>query len=586
MSTRVGYPLLVAAVAATVFFTALGAPRLWDEDEPKNAECAREMLERGDWLVPTFNYQLRTDKPILLYWLMLLAYHAAGVSEWSARCVSAALGVGTCLLTYGLGARLYRPAVGAWAGAALATSLLFGVAARAATPDSTLIFSTTLALYLYVRHGGVTSGTPSRLGLASVYAAMGLAVLAKGPVGVVLPTAVLVLFELCRPSAETRPAAAPPGGTWRDALVSAVRSVARTLAPGRVLAAIWRLRPLVAVAVVGAVALPWYVAVGLATDGAWLAGFLGKHNVGRFTTAMEGHDGPIFYYLIAILIGMFPWSVWLTHALVRLTARVRGGDPRRTSDVFLASWAGMYVGFFSLAGTKLPSYVLPAYPALAIVVAVILEEWRREPAAAPRGLWHSALAITALVGLGLAVGLPVALHELLAAEEWLGAVGLVLIVGAGAALVWARRGDMRRAVGAFATMALLFALGALALAAGRVGQHHTSPRLVAEARESAAAAGMSGAPPLATYRHFEPTLVYYARHAVPTLDTPEQLAAWLAAHPEGRLITRDEHLGAVRQVAGSGWDVIARRRRFLRDGELLIVGPVAATAARPAAARE
>jgi len=112
---------IVGLVAAVVFFTRLGGPTLWDEDEPKNAECAREMHERGDWIVPTFNEALRTDKPILLYWLMRSAYLTFGVSEFSARFASAVLGVGTVLLAFQIGRILYPSRAGLWGGVILAS---------------------------------------------------------------------------------------------------------------------------------------------------------------------------------------------------------------------------------------------------------------------------------------------------------------------------------------------------------------------------------------------------------------------------------------------------------------------------------
>ena len=146
MRLEVRHQFVVVATALVVFFTLLGRPYLWDEDEPKNAECAREMLEAGNWTVPQFNYELRTDKPILLYWLMLAAYQVGGVSEFTARFWSAALAVGTTLLTYHLGRRLYGGSVGLWSGLAMATCLMFAVSGRAATPDSTLIFCITLTL--------------------------------------------------------------------------------------------------------------------------------------------------------------------------------------------------------------------------------------------------------------------------------------------------------------------------------------------------------------------------------------------------------------------------------------------------------
>src|SRR5688572_18340956 len=143
MERRLPSWAIVAGMAALTFFLGLGSPQLFDEDEPKNAECGREMFVRGDWLVPTFNEELRTDKPILVYWFMLSAYHLFGVTEFAARFWSAVHGVGTCLLTYNIGRVLFSRRIGLWAGIMLASSLMFTTVARASTPDSTLIFFTT-----------------------------------------------------------------------------------------------------------------------------------------------------------------------------------------------------------------------------------------------------------------------------------------------------------------------------------------------------------------------------------------------------------------------------------------------------------
>jgi 4-amino-4-deoxy-L-arabinose transferase-like glycosyltransferase len=151
MPQAVRHQLWIALAAGIVLFTNLGVPTLWDEDEPKNAECAREMLARGDFVVPTFNEELRTDKPILLYWLMIGAYHVFGVTEFAARFWSALFGMGTGLATYHLGRLLFSAEVGLWSGLVLCTALMFDAVARAATPDSTLIFFTTLSLLAFVQ---------------------------------------------------------------------------------------------------------------------------------------------------------------------------------------------------------------------------------------------------------------------------------------------------------------------------------------------------------------------------------------------------------------------------------------------------
>ena len=124
--------LLLLVVAGGIFFTNLGSAKLWDRDEPRNAGCAVEMMSRNDWVVPTFNNELRYQKPVLLYWLMMSAYWMFGTNEFAARFWSSLLGVGTVLLTYGLARRLFSPNVGLLAGIVLASTIMFDVAARAA----------------------------------------------------------------------------------------------------------------------------------------------------------------------------------------------------------------------------------------------------------------------------------------------------------------------------------------------------------------------------------------------------------------------------------------------------------------------
>lgn len=327
------------AAAGLVIFLQLGQVRLWDEDEPKNAVCGREMLERGDWIVPTFNGQLRTDKPILLYWLMLSAYSLFGVCEFAARLPSAVLSLGTVVLTYDIGRRLAGERAGFWSGLVLIGSLLFGVAARAATPDGTLLFCTTLAFWAFVYGGGVASASePAPLAITrpahrGLYIALGLAILAKGPAGLILPLGVLVTFVLW---SNTRVTA------WREFrpwLASMVEATLKTLKPLRGLA--WTFF----------IAAPWYAAVAWQTDGAWIAGFLGRHNIDRFLQPLEGHRGPFFYYVPAILAGMLPWSVCLPGAALALWQRFRSRTVT-PADRFLLAWIGVYVVFFSMARTK------------------------------------------------------------------------------------------------------------------------------------------------------------------------------------------------------------------------------------------
>ncbi len=226
MHQQVRHQLWIATAAMVVFFTNLGAVALWDEDEPLYASCAREMLQRGDWVVPTFNGEVFPDKPPLMFWLMMSGFQLFGVTEFAARFWSAVLGVGTALVTYHLGRLLFRAEVGLWAGLIVASSIIFTVSARAATVDSALVFVTALAMLLLVAGGmarrgrigkgvlaaettgaettGAETTAPAGAGLvpsawitfALFYACMGLAVLAKGPIGLLLPVATICLFLL------------------------------------------------------------------------------------------------------------------------------------------------------------------------------------------------------------------------------------------------------------------------------------------------------------------------------------------------------------------------------------------------------
>ena len=201
---------LVVMVAAAIFFVQLGECQLWDRDEPRNAGCAAEMMQRGDWVVPIFNGELRYQKPVMLYWLMMAAYQMFGISEWSARFWSALMGVGSVALTFGIARRLFDHATAVLSGVALASSVMFIVASRAATPDALLIFFSTATIFAFVM-GGVPRQTTGDLPTASFLidfremkfrwlflmgASMGLGILTKGPIGFLMPMAIIGMFLL------------------------------------------------------------------------------------------------------------------------------------------------------------------------------------------------------------------------------------------------------------------------------------------------------------------------------------------------------------------------------------------------------
>lgn len=520
--------LLVAALAAVVLLPDLGGPPLWDEDEPRNAACSLAMWSSGDWVVPTFNGRLRVEKPALVNWIHLAGFSLVGLNETGARLGSALLTLATCLLTWRIAAVLFRPDVAAWAGVVLATCLWTGITGRAATPDAPLACFTTLALWLFVR-GARADGSvglrwcdgPVQVSYASatgIGVACGLAVLTKGPVGVVLPLMGMGLFA------------------WWQAVTN--RGCDGPIARRLVAAAVdaWRgLRPLVIVAVAALVAGPWYAAVTVRTDGQWLREFFFVHNVGRFAAPMEGHSGSAFcYYPLVIMLGLFPWS--MASALVgwHVTAAVRRPGPAAAGMRLVLAWLAAWILPFSVAGTKLPGYVWPAYPALACCIGLFVADWIRSPSRTTDAWMRWAWGFLIVSGIGLGVGLPLVIHRVAPGGEWLGLVGLVPT--AGGLLAWASQTFAARrtavtawAATACAAVAILVAVGPASL--GRAGgTRHLLARLPA--------AGI--AHPIACYRTPASTSFYAGLVAadgeVADLDEPAEVAAFVAAHPGAPLV--------------------------------------------------
>jgi 4-amino-4-deoxy-L-arabinose transferase-like glycosyltransferase len=648
----VRHQLLLGLMAVVIFFTNLGGYALFDEDEPKNAVCGREMFERNDWLVPTFNGGLRTDKPILIYWLMQVSFRIFGVSEFAARFGSALLAIGTTLLTYHLGRKLYSPDVGLLAGMIVCTSLMFSAIGRSVTPDSVLIFCLTLAFTSYVwavasRRGGHFSGETSGGGLSFVpddderprlsistnidslglpqrtvdpadasaaskasqshsvaldklctaaaaqsskpsiaptvwtellptswqtslpmYAAMSLAILAKGPIGVLLPCTIIgLLLLVTRRGNELANGtlAAPSGPWWRRTLVT----IMQVMRPAHIVTTSLAMRVFLGAAVVLVIALPWYVVVGIKTDGAWLRGFLGDHNVGRFLGPKENHSGPIFYYVIALLMGCFPWSVFLPVGIMRLRQRLMRGDPWSDSDRFVACWAGVWFVFFSLASTKLPNYVLPMYPALALISARYLYGWQLAPMNMGAATFRNCCRVLAVVGVVLMIVAPIAASLLLPGDEWLFLIGAVPLLGATLAYVAAQREQRPRAIRILATSAFAFVLLMVAIAPSRIGLHQDSPKLAEAARHAAGSTDIK----LATFNYFSPNLVFYAGQPIQRLRQADEIAQFFEQHPRGFLVTRSDKLNRLTEaMEHTPLQEVTRHRSFLRNHDLVLLG--------------
>ena len=597
MRTLSKHLLLIAVVTATVFFSNLGNIKLWDRDEPRNAGCAREMLERQDWVTPVFNAELRSQKPILLYWLIMAAYSLFGVNEFAARFSSAAMGLGTVICTYFLGRRLFSPRVACWGSIILGTTIMFDVAARAATPDAPLIFCTTLAITLYVLgtfQPRALDTAPLQLKtpghyfpqhsgwVVSIYAAMGFGVLAKGPVALVLPTAVIGMFLLIArlPARATLNSDATVWQRWLYHL----SGLFRVFSPGHFLRTCWAMRPLTAIGLTLLIAAPWYIWVGFRTHGQWPLAFFLTENIARATTSMESHRGSIFFYPLALLVGFFPWSVFAGPVISECVIRLRRRDHDRLAIQLLACWIIVWVVAFTIAKTKLPSYVTPTYPAIALLVSVAIGHAIRRTSLTSRWWWRAAFASAAVVGVAITVAIPLATADIFPGEQWLAILGLAPLLAGGGALVLYEYQQTRSALCTYAAGAFLFCLTLFGFALCRVDQHQQAGQLLA------ATGGYEEDLRVGAYGCLEPTWVFYSGHPIEELQLEATADVTTRRNPQGLfkpgesiadffdsssprlLVTTEEHYQNIASELPEYVVILGDAPYFLKDERLLLLG--------------
>jgi len=389
----------------------------------------------------------------------------------------------------------------------------------------------------------------------------------------------------------------PPTGNWCRRTAGTILQVAR---PSSFFDACYGMRLPLAAIVILAVALPWYVAVGIKTNGDWLRGFLGDHNIGRFLEAKENHSGPIFYYAIALLMGCFPWSVFFPSAIwylrssmiqkevgsrcaKHLTGRSNKDsrprfEPRVTlpetssnrfvdSNRFVACWAGLWFIFFSLASTKLPNYVLPMYPALALIVANYLDRWQRAPRSVQAWSFRMSCRALGAVGIVVMIGIPIAASVFLPGEEWLLVIGAVPLLGAALAYAASAKFQRFKVIRTLVITAVALAVMVTGIAPVSVGDHQDSPKIVRAARKIAGTSDVE----VAAFNYFSPNLVFYAGRPVPRLSQPEDVTRFLSQHPNGFVVTRSDRISRhIEKLKGSA--EVSRHRQFLRNHDLVVIG--------------
>ncbi|MHB1748902.1 MAG: ArnT family glycosyltransferase [Acidithiobacillus sp.] len=447
-----------------------GDASLWDIDEPNNAQALKEMMVHHNLVVPTFDEALRPDKPILNYWLMWTGVRLLGMNSWGLRIGSVAMGALLVLYLALALRRLYGEQTALLAGLLAATSLHSQIIFRAAVPDPLLILFVAIALISYLR--GYLYPEEGRRGVLIAYGAMGLATLAKGPIGFLLPGLIIVIFLLLR----------------RD------------------LTSLWRRGQLVlGIPLFLVITLPWYLAVGMETHWAWDQLFFDQQNVDRYTAAMQGHRGPIYYYLFTIALALLPWTIFLPQTLAELWQRRAALLQKAPADAFMLVWAIAWVAFFSLGATKLPNYVWEAYPALFVLIAARLYAALNETQPISRRGVILSLAALLLIGVALAVLGAWLVPEQIPPLGDVAYLGAPYIAAALLALLFAWRGLLLPVISSLGAGAVALTACLMLLAMPALNTLKPSVTMGRMIRAS------EGTQPyaIATWRWFEPSFLFY-----------------------------------------------------------------------------
>jgi len=514
--------LFVVAVVYLVLFYKLGNLAFVGADEPRYARIAEEMNDRRDYVTPTLQGRPWLEKPPLLFWIESASFKFLGVSEWSAR-----LPLAFCALIAGLATALMAGAVsgprpGWHAFLILMTSPLFFVYGRAASTDMPLLAALTVAI---VAAHEASRGLSFELALGAG-AALGLAVLAKGPVALIIFGGIFVIYGFLTQAYPW---------TWKQTLVGLLAFLA--------------------------IAVPWYGLVWLRNGPDFVATFWLNHNLARFLTSIHHHVQPFWYFVPVLLIGFFPWVFFLFSSAARMIRNRASALRLQREEVFLWVWFVVPFFFFSGSSSKLAGYILPVLPPLAVLVAM---EWERllvDDVTARRWLRRELVALSA-VGLLVCVALVLGFHRVYD-SGWLGgllAAPLLLGLVGGLYYYWSRR--LHAVFMAMLAALTLFAAFAYWLAAPVVDDYHSARDLSRVARSS-----VSPEWPLILYRYFHHTALYYTNYSA----TPEALLdrqtlrSYFASHPQDRYLILTQE---------SGWQDLQdgfRARLIRHQGNLYLV---------------
>ena len=505
MSARARIALL--AVFALVWFGTLGFRALVKPDEGRYAEIPREMVQSGDWITPRLNGIKYFEKPPLQYWATAAAFAVFGESEWAARLWPGLTGFCGVLLAWYAGRRLFGERAALLAAAVLGTSFLYLVIGHVASLDMGLSFFLEAALLGFLLSQRSAAGSrEERRWMIAVWAAMALAMLSKGLIGLAFPVMTLFAYSVLQRD-------------WKP----------------------WtRLHFGVGIPVFLLLGAPWFVAVSIANPEFPRFFFVHEH-FERFLTKEHGRYQPPWYFAPILLLGLLPWTTLAVQALARAwnVSTSRAWNERR----FLLLWACLIFLFFSASSSKLPSYILPVFPAVALLTGDALERIPQR-----RLFWH--FVVVGILVIGLSALLP-RMPSLANPDEpeyaamlaqyriWLVDALGILGIGTFIALWRNQVGRPFEALLALGAAAFLFAEIAL-LGHAALGRWNSAHYIAGELKRDLSRGELRAGAPFYSVQMYEQTLPFYLRRTLTLVDYGDEFTFGLAQEPERSIRTMEE----------------------------------------------
>ncbi len=506
-------------------FFRLGSLPLCGPDEPRYARIAEEMGNRGDWVTPVLEGKPWLEKPPLYYWIAIPFYSLFENHEVAARIGSALCALIASFAIFWLGVSRWSQRAGFVAAASLLTSLGFIGFGRSASTD--MPFTCCLTLFFAILLSGSDSANRKAGYLRTLvaYACLGLAVLAKGPVAIILAGGIL----LCVWYLDER------GGLFRTWMIL----------PGTIITAL--------------VSIPWFWLAFKQNGFAFIATFFINHNLARYTTDIHHHSQPFAYYIPVLLGLLFPWTSWLpllfSRSLLKEIRRWREWDRRM---VFLTCWFVFPILFFSISDSKLAGYILPSLPPLALILGIAISN-------ISTGLRLKTSAIVEIIlTLGMAVAAPLAFDR-----EYGGAwktgllISVAIVVPAIFSIALKMRGRCLQAMRATMVQGILIVLALAQFAFPVLGAYHSTRDIALRALEL-----RQQGEAIITYRFFHHTLLYYTGYQVQEkLDDPDSLLRFAQQHRSFLLVAKADRVKEIQ-----GMDIASTLLAEQGDIRLLRIG--------------